>query len=1687
MQPTPKPQEVKGDPKSASSLSAIRLIENDKVQQALDLARDYIAGKSWKNAVEALQAILDGREEFKGDFYVQVKRFDPVSGENKVRWASAKYEANALLGSMSPQGLEVYEVEYGSKARELLTEAKKKGDREILADVAQRYMHTKAGAEANDLLATTFLDRGQFFSAALRFERLLNLKESQYKPGDLTLFKAAFAYRRAGDVKNADRLWQRLEPRLRRAGGLRIGDELVTTARLRDVLDRIPPPPDVNPHDWVMVGGNLTRSAQAKGSPPLLDEVLWSRKTVMDKNDETGEVDRGQEARTWIDNAVLESRRTGQPVMPGMFPIAAGGKVIYRTYRGMTAVNVHELRDNDGKVIAKPGDIEWKATDFEASLAVLLSDLKMSGTVTTWLNSVYRPSFFTNLVYENSAVGTVSTDHRLAYAIDDLAVPAPPTYLQQHIWNTPQVDDKIKPLVNGNSLQAFELETGRIAFRIGGGESDNVETDRPDKEKVKFTESHFLGVPVSVGGKLYVLNEMNDGKLRLITLEVRAEARPEGHTKYRPVVITPVQELGTVAAHNRVKYDISRRSTTVHLAYGEGILVCPTNAGEMLGVDLTSRTLAWAYPYRQTAPNPMSLVQTDPRFGFQPPNRQMALSYANWKVAPPVIADGKVVFTAPDAVAVHCINLRDGTPVWTARQQDHDLFFAGVYDGKVLIVGKNSVRAHSLANGERLWSVPTDDMPSGQGVASKNVYYLPLSKGEILAIDVATGKAHHNRSAVAGKAPGNLIFYEGAVLSQTVDEIVAYPQLTAKLELASKAVTADPNNLEKRALRGELLLRDGRTQDAIDDLRAVWQKKPQGELGKRVRQQLYEALTDLMHSDFKTARAKYLNEYRALCQVPGDPAEQEHREAKLLRILGQGLESEGDLVGAFKAYREFGSLPLHRSEGVPSLEDPAQKIPSNVWLRGRVMNMLAKAAPEQRRPLEAKIAEEWKAVEAKNDLEAVRSFVGMFDVPFRIGREARLKLADLVIEKRDQPAYLEAELDLRQLLTPSLKDGQVRGRALDALARLEIGKGNAASMKLALQYYQQLAAEYPQAVVRDGKTGAQLYKDLSNDKRFLAYLADSEARWPAGDIRYRELPADPNMQALRGFVFEPRGDVPPFLAQTRLLLEAPDRQNATLRILDAATNQIRGGPIALGNVPLNVSFFNYLYNQAQNNFAYYPEARFRFFHAKGHLAVVQVGTVAYALDLSAGKLLWQHNLIELNPGQAQPNFGNPQVSPDAEGNIWIIITDRPGMPGGSRRVRVGSVAAVEASYVALTTHKGLVLLDPLRGTPLWGRLGVRPHAEVFGDSEHLYLVHGDSSGLTGPSEVLRVSDGTPVQAKSFTYLYKHRIRVTGRNLLAADPAGGQLTLRLYDVLTGNDLWKKSYDARAVVLQTFDPYLTGVIEPSGKVNAVDLHTYKEVLSADALQYKVKENENDLKNLHKPLLLADGERFYVALNTPVDTTKVSGAVLANNFFSGLRCAPVNGWFCAFNRKGEFLWHVEGRLSNQMIVLEQFAKLPVLLFSVRYWENQRAAGPGAPVGLRAVSFTVAVNKDTGSVIYGPPEPRVNNMIAQFYALRVDPKAATVNLYGDNGVLQFYVNDGRKRPEDALLNGFKGGQRGVGSPLQPGGYSGSKEGMPVLPKGLLQPAPPPPRDVPRRQLRGELPANPAPAVERRIIRRAE
>jgi hypothetical protein len=181
-------------------------------------------------------------------------------------------------------------------------------------------------------------------------------------------------------------------------------------------------------------------------------------------------------------------------------------------------------------------------------------------------------------------------------------------------------------------------------------------------------------------------------------------------------------------------------------------------------------------------------------------------------------------------------------------------------------------------------------------------------------------------------------------------------------------------------------------------------------------------------------------------------------------------------------------------------------------------------------------------------------------------------------------------------------------------------------------------------------------------------------------------------------------------------------------------------------------------------------------------------------------------------------------------------------------------------------------------------------------------------------------------------------------------------------------------------------------------------------------------HDIKTLHDPLLLQDSQRYYLALNQPVDSNVVAGGVIHNNFNNGLRCAVVNGWFLAFEKadgkamfdkeertwkKGDLAWHSYKPITNQMIILEQFQNLPIILFSARYNEMMRAFG-----GSAWKTYSQSIDKETGLMIHDRG-PQPGNGQPYYQSFNIDMKAGTINMVGFNGTLQHYIDDGRKTAE--------------------------------------------------------------------------
>jgi outer membrane protein assembly factor BamB len=1574
---------------------AVTLPTDRQAGQLIKAAEAYIEKKDWHTVAQSLQSLLESKD----DSFLEVKRKD---GDQEVAVkVSVRVEANRLLGSLPPDGRETYEVLYGQAAKGRLQEALDKGDPQILAEVAQRYQHTKAGAEATHLLGTYYLDRGAYPMAALCFERLLAAPDADKLPVKI-LFRAALAFRRAGDAARAEETWKKLADKAARTD-LVLGKQRVTLDQLRREYERDAGAPQLAAlYDWPVFRGNASRTAQGVGSTAFLDPRWQQPMTPPPRDlDEKGEdLDQANKLKEYLQLAFASMEN--KPVLPTFFPVAADGKLVVRTYDGVYAFS---LKDNDHlDPPMKAGELIW-ATNAQGGLHGMLraADSKRA-TLDMW----YRQFYLQNNVgplgvfFENALIGSLSHDNQRVYFVDDLAVPPHPNMLYQMNFGGQVSYGPFVNEVHFNRLTAVDLETGKLRWSLGGRSNNagpGTEDDPNAGAATRLLDTYFLGPPLPQAGKLYVLTEKN-AELRLVCLDpakTDAQGVPE---------LVWVQSLGT--ANNRLPQDSLRRLQAAHLAYADGILVCPTNAGAVLGVDLLSRSLVWAHSYREGNPNQQAEeMQQMMRFGrgrmfmgnmmlpSGPPIQD------RWRPSAPAIQNGKVVFTAHDGVSIHCLNLRDGRLLGKApRDESNDLFLAGVFGDRIVIVGKEFTRALSLdalSKGQvkELWKVATG-MPSGQGTASEDVYYLPVKVGakshepEIVAINLATGATTQAKSRKR-QVPGNLVFAEGDLISQTALEITAFPQLKLKIGEMNRLLAKNPQDPVGLTERGELFLDKGDLVGAVADLRASLANNPPADTRTKARAKLHEALTDLLQKDFPAAE-QYLDQYKDLCKVdvPADADaatkqkladEQLRRDANFLSLLGRGREQQGRLLEAFEAYERFGTLNGNK-ELVSDVVEPNTRSRPDVWSRGRIQAMLSKATPQQRKELDDEIARRWQKLRDAKDLDELRQFVAVFGSQFGAGKEARLHLVERLLEGGAPEMLTEAEKNLLELssATQRREDPAHAARAVEALVRLSVRRG---LYEDAVRYYRQLGTEFAGVTVRDGKTGADLFNELLTDKRFLPYLEPPKVSW-RGKFQATDFAGQFGLPST-SLTVEPEGELLPFFRQYRLALDVinPGANVWTLRLVDRATGAVRGKPF-----PLPAA--QYFINQRVPAGAAHP----RYAYARGHLLVLHLNQFVYAFDLAEGKELWKFNLFGKNPLLNNQPVNNMTIE---DGRLYLLHPD-------NRREQVGQVGVVESSYVCVQTREGLVALDPTRPGPsvLWAKGDVPARAQVFGDDRHVYVVDaGTSDAPINPPKVqaLRAQDGVSVPVPDFGALYAKRLWALGRCLLLSEDGSAGRRFRLYDVQTGQDVWQRGFAPGSLVLKSDDPHLTGVLEPDRKLTLLDARTGDAILSATVPGDPADRPEEG----H---LFADGDHYYVALNRkPEDRVQWSSSAGA-----GIRALKVNGPLVALGRASGKLEWVCDFLPHQWLLLEQMSDLPLLLFTTSYSRF------GNAVPERQGVRVTGVDKRTGKLVYDKEFP---NSSTQFLAVTANPRDGVIELVRQDLKVRFTLEAAEARRDEHPAKG--------------------------------------------------------------------
>ncbi len=1565
-----------------------------EIIQQMNLARKLLENQRYSDAVALLQSVLQRKSHGASadDRSDEDWFFRPQGSAAQLR--SLKAEVQQMLGQLPRNALEMYESQFGAEARHALEAARTTGNIERLAEVSWNYFHTKAGKEATFLLGLHQFDRGRPMAAALVLERLARWPEAaaEYQPALGLLLARCYL-----DSHVPDKAASVLAELRRRYKGapLEIGGKKVNwftrddqaVVWLKGLFARQPVVDLLSDDHWLVPGGDSTRNAAAVGGTPLLN-VRWQAFSEYPSVDRV--VAQLQAVRSQAYDALL----------PSAHPIAVGGTIVARTWRGLMAVD------------AETGKLRWEVPSDGPWLSLAASspgDLRAIETVLRQQEraaEIRRRTFDGNnpaslatalmrRVFGDLTAGAASSDGRLVYSIeDDGQVASEGAYPRRMVVINGQVVNASVDVTN--RLAAIDIATGKMVWQLGGPN---------DQFALPLAGTCFLGPPLPLMGQLFVLAERSgQNAVQLLAIDPDPLKGPSAERLlWKQTLAYPDRELLA---------DRTRRTSGLSPSYADGILVCPTGVGAVVAVDLASRSLLWGYKYTRTDDlhrgDDGMLVGVNVATYPGRPSRQ------RWAQTGVTIAEGRVLLTTPDSDELHCVGLFDGKPQWTLPQYDEspsrgaprdDLYLACVYRGKAILVGRRDVHAvhidqtyperrkmmvrerrgmgiqvvereREFTRPQPAWNgqtvrLPDGSTPSGVGFRSDNLYYLPLSTAEVAVIDLDAGKLVRVVKSRSGYVPGNLICHKGKVISHGPAGLAAFPQLDVLRAEIDRRLANNPQDAKALASLGEVLLDEGDLPQAAEVLERAYR----AEQSPRNRNLLLEALLGCLRVDF----AKYhqrTQQIEALVDAP-------KQRAAYWRLMAEGLRAQGRWQDAFHQYLKF----FQDDANLTQLEEiaPTLSVRRDRWLAGQLADLREElkdqAARQQLDQAVAAMVEQ--ALKAQN-VERLRGLVHCFfwhtEAPVWRRQTAQVLAA--------AGRFLEAE----QLLWNDLDcpDPAIAGPAWATLAQVLETAGLHADAALC---YSKLAGRFAAVVCRDGKTGQQLAEQLADDSPVRRALR-AQTSWPTGAVEVEinqsaaVRPQVPNQILLR----RTRTDSP-FLAEDAIWYDYGRQQ---LTAFDRWGTQKWQFSLAQAGDAAQAVYYNPQLTQ---------------FAVRGHLMMMMSANRVVALDTftsAEGKprLLWD---IDGN----LPGLGSSLGAV----NAWEVDADglmvRAG-PGRFNPMRLLGGVVGSNDYVFFQRVRTLVAIDAVTGQTLWTsqQHNLPADCELFGDQQYVFAVPPNSQEAfvfsardgraLGKRSIPRQKQEELIDAVSvavrgtpqFAPLSRACLATLGRNLLywRVDNQAGHRFLELYDP------WEQRYvlPAQRFALHSkvtlVDDKSVGILQPDGRFVLLSLPEGKTLVDSRLPVHASVGNARQLT-----VMPYEDGWLLVADSTTVPSSAQRRPI---GPLSGTSSAPMlRGVVQAFGPDGEPRWPEPVVVENQYLLLGQSNRLPVLIFACL-----EHGTPQASISL------LCLDKRTGKRVFPPENKEARFAVLSHPALldvSADPATRSVRIRMQSGEVKMTFTD--------------------------------------------------------------------------------
>ena len=1537
------PKNNKGKvPSKKEATAARKRLGRDRVEQQAAIQPEHIkilqriskliAQKKWGDAIEFIVHFAD----------ILDRTSESLFRTEKNEWRSTREELNRLIGTLPADILQKYQLKIAGTAERELTLAHKNSDIEQLSEVASRYFHSPAGHKAANELATIYLDRGSFALATYWFRALLDSHSSELSH-TVWLMRAAYAFQAVGYKEGTTKVEEALK-KLYPSGQIKIGERTVSLESWIRKSDSFQISPNKELEDWWMLHGDPSRLGTVVGSEPLLIS-RWHIPSTLSHSI--------RERVKLLEEDLISQQRVPIPVAQ---PVTIDGKIAISTFYGVQVIDA-----NSGKLLwrTRPGiSAENLLTGMNSSGDVSEQLMAMQGAVFVQRGMGLQSSAtsvdfnsLTGYLYRNGSHGMISSDGAQLFVVEDQALFIPNR--NYYGWGQdPSSHDPYGRDWKSNKIAAYNLKTGRPTWEIGG-KKFNEPFDRP------LAGYYFFGPPVAVGDELYVIGEKDD-EISLVSLDPVSGQKNWSHLlAYSDV---------------KIQQDTLRRFSYIQPSVGEGIIVCPTTSGWILGLDKQNRSIVWAHRYSK-------LKKKNKRNNsFRGYNNYTPIPALNtrWIPSAPIVSSGRVVYTPLEEPILECLSLFDGRRLWKIDKKKA-LYLAGVFKESVVVVEKKAIKAYHLKDGKIRWTLPIkdrEDFPAGRGTAVGNFFYLPLHSGQLWAIDIKTGKVTAKQFLTEHRESnlGNLLMYRGMLLSTNALGMTAYEQKDVLTRKIRERKTQNPNDGWALLKEAEIALSKKEYSKSLGFLHRIPKKQPRDLDRPLFRKTLLYTLSSLVSQDLKNAD-KYLAELSRESQTDAE-------KFSYLRLKAESFDAKGKPDEAIRVLWRLRTIPY---ESLERRDITNVRIPKIRWLAGRLTELWQKLSNESRQELDQ----------------------SLFADVFSQGKNKKKRLQENMVLMRFHPnylsvveqtirnhignkKYLEAETEILRLIHSSSKP-----------AVAEIGFGLAKSLHKAgfpvatRRIFSELQTRFPK-VTRDAGTSLneQIASFLKANKIASAPKFGEFSSWGQEKLKLKK----------SGTNYSSNISQPMDTSEIR----HTDFRNYRFEINPYSR-------FVMTNVQKERMKWLFPLSTPSRN------SQYRVAFSFGHGIVFLYGDLIYCVSPLEKRILWYKPIEEFNSQYSTfRSVAKRTVSPMIKSNV--LGEDTQSSNSGthlllSRSNYSGMLPVVNSNYIAAYGNRRLIVMDSLTGRVKWTYERLKSHYRVVGLKDYVLLVptrnrvRETTAKKKTQTIVLRAFDGKKVALKNIDRYVRHAVDKIQNDLIVAETKTRgfsflkkhETTISRKNVETGKTMWKKTFNQKTRLARLNGGYL-GVLTGDGEFQFVDLYTGK----MNSFPQIPTKTFKKYRSFH---VLSDPASIYLIMN------RSSQNISSNRFYfnSGtLSSIAVQGTMIAYDRKTSTIrW--KQAIKQASLLTDQFQHSPLLVFSSQKYERVQGLGFGY-----AQQALLAIDKKTGKKLYDHSFPTNYGTLQQ---LRINLRDRYVELKSYNERIRLQVSKtttlSKSKPRPTDTNG--------------------------------------------------------------------